>query len=488
MAKRKAAGGSASVLTCRKTSKTKHDQTPGPQQWPDQRCHLLELPVKLLKDILEEYLDYRGGTLLQLRATCKTLEALTEPLVGSCHFRYCSFMLADRDSMEALRGITERPAFAQSLYRIYLTNGTADKWSASSGTMVTRGQLRAARLEQEEVGRAESEFRAGEDIDCLVAIFKNFMLAGKAPAIVCTGDTLRPSPNSRPPYGFPVGYKTLQKQLGYDRCLNNFAEDSIAYAASQDAMVESGFPVETLEIGGPHASVPLTLFGYEGVPDAFKHLKTLRLELAPERYYGDDVDGDKSRGRDLRGFISVLESAQSLADLTLKTADDPYVHGSHSATFSAMAAARSKGLILPKLRGLSLDSHSISLPILLDFVASVRSTLQGIHLWRVRDGAAKHPDLNQRIYDALSVPDPPHRLTWRHIPTVSTDPLFASDPHFQITERQYCHEREVTFYLSLFDCYRGSQWTEWDRIYSYRALMGSSIGPKWPRPWPAIEL
>ncbi|KAK5134743.1 hypothetical protein LTR08_006118 [Meristemomyces frigidus] len=187
MAKRKAAREHASAATRRKKQQGSPEATPSAYRPAEDECPLLELPIELMIYILEEMLSSKD--LLQVRGTCKTLEKLATPIAAGQYFVERNYMLSDRSSMEALRQLTERPAIAKAMRYINFTNGVANTSGKITGDEkpLTRGQLRAVQLEQEMVRQEEKVFRAGDDIKCLVMIFRNLMKAESTPSICCAG-------------------------------------------------------------------------------------------------------------------------------------------------------------------------------------------------------------------------------------------------------------------------------------------------------------
>ena len=161
----------------------------------------------------------------------------------------------------------------------------------------------------------------------------------------------------------------------------------------------------------------------------------------------------------------MLESAQAIDDFKLDISGYRCPTGSHSATLAAVAAARSKGLILPNLRLLSLDSHTIKLETLLEFVGSYQDSLETRKLWHIRDGDADYLNLHERLYEVLAIP--------QHAPRTTDQP---SD--------WYLKERRGGLELSIFDCYNGDFWIERDRL-NHLETMGVQV---WPRPWPVLQL
>jgi len=205
-------------------------------------------------------------------------------------------------------------------------------------------QLSEHQDEQQKVRNAERAFRGGQDIDCLVAIFSNLMKVGATPSIECiSSEVLRLGDPKRLVKGYPVGYKALRARLGYYDCLQENSVNGLAYAVIHDALLESGFPVRVLHLGGSTSGVPFFQFSTDGLADAYCNLVTLSLQLSYEQgCYSDDAEGDECRARDLRGFIGLLESAQGLRTLSLKV--DAFRHPilTHSAAFAAVTTAKSK--------------------------------------------------------------------------------------------------------------------------------------------------
>ena len=140
----------------------------------DKHCPLVELPDELLVHIVEELLPSKD--LLALRATCRTFERLAIEEVAQDFFDDRSFILANRDSMDALRELSAREDFFKSFYSLPLTNGLIDtsRRRPKEQRDMCPKKLRKLQAEQDETRAQQKLFRGSDDIDYLVEIFSNF--------------------------------------------------------------------------------------------------------------------------------------------------------------------------------------------------------------------------------------------------------------------------------------------------------------------------